>query len=316
MLRAGQLTAAILLAGVLLLALVGGRLYRSDLMQAAPMPAAAGGASAGAAAALAWQPPVNTGAATLRRPKIVLFGDSLTERSFDPDGGWGAALAHGLYRRVDVLNRGFGGYTTRCALAQLPDVFGPADTLAGGTPPLLATVLLGANDAAMPGRGAAAQHVPLPEYRANLAAIVAGIRAAGVATVVLLTPPPVDDVRRVLWQQQRSGRADIVDADRTHEFTARYAAACCEVARELGTPCVDLFAGLQDVPGWRGEYLADGLHLSAAGSRRAYSLLARALAAAAPQLSPERLPWHWPFHGSLDWENPAATFDTLRKPAA
>ena len=33
------------------------------------------------------------------RPKIYLFGDSITEESFD-DGGWGASLANHFARRV------------------------------------------------------------------------------------------------------------------------------------------------------------------------------------------------------------------------
>jgi hypothetical protein len=35
----------------------------------------------------------------VHRPKVILFGDSLTERSFDA-GGWGAALAHNYSRKV------------------------------------------------------------------------------------------------------------------------------------------------------------------------------------------------------------------------
>lgn len=35
----------------------------------------------------------------LQRPRFLLFGDSLTERSFDT-GGWGAVLAHHYYRKA------------------------------------------------------------------------------------------------------------------------------------------------------------------------------------------------------------------------
>jgi hypothetical protein len=38
-------------------------------------------------------------------PTIVLFGDSITEGSFDV-GGWGARLAHEYARKADVVNRG------------------------------------------------------------------------------------------------------------------------------------------------------------------------------------------------------------------
>ena len=48
----------------------------------------------------------------LARSTIVLFGDSLTQRGFEPEG-WAAALAHYYGRRADVYNRGYGGYNTR-----------------------------------------------------------------------------------------------------------------------------------------------------------------------------------------------------------
>jgi hypothetical protein len=45
------------------------------------------------------------------RGQIVLFGDSITQRSFSV-GGWGARLAHDYMRKADVLNRGFSGYNS------------------------------------------------------------------------------------------------------------------------------------------------------------------------------------------------------------
>ena len=39
----------------------------------------------------------------LARSTIVLFGDSLTQRGFEPEG-WAAALAHYYGRRADVYN--------------------------------------------------------------------------------------------------------------------------------------------------------------------------------------------------------------------
>ena len=40
-----------------------------------------------------------------KRPKVLLFGDSITARSFD-SMGWGASLAHYYMRKADVVNRG------------------------------------------------------------------------------------------------------------------------------------------------------------------------------------------------------------------
>ena len=50
------------------------------------------------------------------RPRIVLFGDSITEQSFG-EGGFGAALANRYRRHADVLLRGYSGYNSRDAVA-------------------------------------------------------------------------------------------------------------------------------------------------------------------------------------------------------
>eukprot|EP00983_Pelagomonas_calceolata_P072711 1151836-Pelagomonas_calceolata.AAC.1 len=46
---------------------------------------------------------------------------------------------------------------------------------------------------------------------------------------------------------QRVGKAasDAMPLDRTNEHTAGYAAACLDVGKELGVPCVDLYGRLQ-----------------------------------------------------------------------
>ena len=46
---------------------------------------------------------------------------------------------------------------------------------------------------------------------------------------------------------QKAGKeaADAMSLDRTNDHTAKYAAACLSVAKELSIPCVDLFSKLQ-----------------------------------------------------------------------
>ncbi len=36
----------------------------------------------------------------MQRPEFVLFGDSLTQKASDSEGGWAAALAHNYQRKV------------------------------------------------------------------------------------------------------------------------------------------------------------------------------------------------------------------------
>ena len=44
-------------------------------------------------------------AETMQRPQFVLFGDSLTQKALDPDGGWAAAFAHDYQRKVGTPRR-------------------------------------------------------------------------------------------------------------------------------------------------------------------------------------------------------------------
>ena len=84
---------------------------------------------------------VNAAPALGFRRSAVLVGDSITENAAAVDG-WAAAVAHACARRVDVFNRGLGGYTTRTCLAVLPHILPPTTT------GLFATVFFGANDGA------------------------------------------------------------------------------------------------------------------------------------------------------------------------
>jgi hypothetical protein len=79
------------------------------------------------------------------RPRIILFGDSLTEQAWKT-GGWACGLADLYGRRLDVINRGFSGYNTKFAVELLDDLF--HDCTEANTP--LVTVFFGANDAGMP----------------------------------------------------------------------------------------------------------------------------------------------------------------------
>ena len=114
--------------------------------------------------------------AQMLRPQFVLFGDSITQKASDPQGGWAAALAHNYQRKaravlstscrstwhfdtcqqsdqsraceqVDVVNRGYSGYNTRWAKYLLEKVF-PANQPKVN----LVTLFWGANDASLPDR--------------------------------------------------------------------------------------------------------------------------------------------------------------------
>ena len=142
------------------------------------------------------------------------------------------ALRSTYIRRLDVVNRGFSGYTSRLALGVLPD-FMPDPCQAKVR---LMTIFFGANDACLPG---GAQYVPLAEYSSNLEAIV---RHASVAQhearAILITPGPVNEHQ-------------LANPGRTAANTKKYAEACREVGAKLKVPVVDLWTRFMTAAGWK-----------------------------------------------------------------
>jgi len=234
-------------------------------------------------------------AAAVGRRAAVLFGDSITQRAWAEDGtpGWAALLADAYSRKVDVFNRGFSGFNTRQGAAIAGEVFPPPPPGARGL--LFATVFFGANDAAAatghPAEPAKPlQHVPLPEFEANLTAIVAAARRAvdAAGAVLVLTPPPVDAAR---WPDRSTPAAAAYSAAAARVVAAAAAAAPGGGggARVLLVDAHALVAGAPDGPA---RLLNDGLHLSGAGNALVADAVAAALAGAG--LAPPDLPLDFP----------------------
>ncbi|GJP35976.1 hypothetical protein CLOM_g20517 [Closterium sp. NIES-68] len=246
------------------------------------------------------------------RPAFVLFGDSLTQKSFSP-GGWGAALQNQYARKVDVVLRGYSGYNTRWALFLLPKLFPKGDTSLA--PPALVTVFFGANDAALPGRTSGKQHVPIPEFKENLRVIVTHLQLLGPdVRVVLITPPPVDEAGRLEFAKATYGDKCMKEPERTNEVTGKYAGAVREVAEACGgVPVIDLWTVLQQQPHWQ-SLLSDGLHLAPGGNKVLFEQLSALLQSSAdwtPPLVQETMPWDFPEHIDIDGENPGKAFKDL-----
>ncbi|ETV74016.1 hypothetical protein H257_11332 [Aphanomyces astaci] len=207
---------------------------------------------------------------TATHPSILLVGDSITQLACDPmQNGFQSLLERDYIRRLDVVNRGLSGYNTRWTLDVLPAIL--QDAYAHRAAPLLVTVFLGANDAAPPG---STQHVPLPEFQANLRALVELLRQWFPSSkVLLLTPPPISDTRT---------------CGRRNDLARTYAAASVAVGTALDIPVVDLWTLLQED---RDSYLVDGLHLNAKGNMAVYNSLTQHIASLWPHLSPDNLPF-------------------------
>lgn len=234
-------------------------------------------------------------------PQFLLFGDSITQGASHI---LQSSLSEWYQRRLDIINRGFSGYTAPAGYDTLVQFFPVVPPTTITTPRVqVMTVFFGANDACVPG---SPQHVPLEKYKASLRDIVAypGLKLHATQPI-LIVPAPVDEYQ-------------LVGADRNAPTTAVYAAACRDVAAELNLPVLDLWTVFMRKAGWmpddavqgkplvgskdapRSEVLAallsDGLHFTPAGYQLVFEELVALIASNLPELRPENLPMVFP-----DW---------------
>ncbi|KAF4393067.1 hypothetical protein F8388_012576 [Cannabis sativa] len=240
------------------------------------------------------------------RPKFYLFGDSITEESFG-DGGWGASLANHFSRTVDVVLRGYSGYNTRWALKVIENVFPAANGCGDSSSesPLAVTVFFGANDACLPDRSSAFQHVPLDEYKRNLHSIVLFLKKRWPTTrIILITPPPIDEEGRLRHPYVENLTNE---PERTNEAAGAYAKACVSVAGECGISVIDLWTKIHHFPHWKKSCLRDGLHLTPSGNRIVFDEVVRKLMEEGLSLDTLRI--DLPLISEIDPNDPLKSFE-------
>lgn len=247
------------------------------------------------------------------RPKLILIGDSITEQGSSSIHGWANSLTIHYNRRMDVMNRGLGGYNTHWGLSVLPlileEILGPSMTQQvdehtsnnnngvgqcktqeevvkqQDIPQYTFVIAYGANDSCLLNGPHSRHHVTVNNYSNNLQRMIQMIRTwnsnkttISSTMVVLMTPPPCDTIVQYPSRDNENS-------------TSLYAETCVLVGMKMGVPVVDLWNGMQQqqqqqqqqLPTapvsslWQGEYLSDGLHLTTMGNHRVYELLLKVL---------------------------------------
>ncbi|KAJ1569695.1 hypothetical protein HK405_007249 [Cladochytrium tenue] len=287
-------------------------------------------------------PPVTvSGSRDISLDQIILFGDSITEESFDIGiDGFGAILSNAYARRLDVVNRGYSGFTTEWCKHFLTAVLNttvpaPLDpAIHNPAHVALVVIFLGANDASL------ASHFPhqsisLELYAANLAGMVRDARrAAPRANVLLVTTPPVDP--------ERSPGRSIERARAFRDAAIRVAAAALDIggtdaaaaavskhgphvaASHFPSPpwlrVLDTWTVILGSPDaeWDkvkvGHALRDGLHFSRSGNRGLAAAILAEIRGAWPALAPERISYRIPPGHYLDIDGlPDSAFVNARK---
>jgi isoamyl acetate esterase len=258
--------------------------------------------------------------AALERSKILLLGDSLTQTSME---GWGGGLAHRYQRRADVVNRGMSGYNTRWYLqyAKQSGIWYEPGNIA------LTTIFFGANDASLEKENPH-HHVPLEEYKANLAEIVAKTQESfPESRILLITPPPIHHGQRILFQVERYGDKATGVLERTLESAGLYAEACKSVASNLQVPVLDMYTLMVNAVDDFGQFFYDGLHFNQAGHDMFLHHLLHAIESNFPTLHVEPdpvtgqpnnsgstcsgIPSSGPYHDQIDSTKPEEAFQLM-----
>ncbi|KAJ2487945.1 isoamyl acetate-hydrolyzing esterase [Coemansia sp. RSA 2050] len=231
---------------------------------------------------------------------FLCFGDSLTQHGWDVSkSGWVAQLSQAYVRRLDVVSRGFSGYTSRWTLPLLPQVLPLSSAAGSGQPrPRLLTILLGSNDALLPGH---LRHVPIAEFKANITRMVTMVTGpdsphySPETRILLITPPALGE--RLYAHHRESVYSTVYPVDRTPESVRACADAMREVAAEMSLPCVDFWAAVEEGAKEQGgeldgydAYSWDGVHLNKGGNDLLFALVMKAIRSHYPELDPDVLP--------------------------
>ncbi|KAL4867419.1 hypothetical protein BDV12DRAFT_171392 [Aspergillus spectabilis] len=177
--------------------------------------------------------------------QFILFGDSITQMSSNQELGFGfqPALQDAYSRVLDVINRGFGGYTTAHAVKVFPKFFPTPETASVR----FLTIWFGANDASLL-ESNNGQHVPLDVYKKNLAWLVQHpATVAQQPRILIITPTPVNEYQLEGFDHDKGNS----HPTRTNAGARLYADAAREVAESLNVPVVDLWGAFMAAAGWK-----------------------------------------------------------------
>jgi lysophospholipase L1-like esterase len=217
--------------------------------------------------------------------KILLFGDSITEMSYNQEFGFSLApaLQHEYFRKIQVVARGYGGYTTEHGRYIVAPTLDAEE--AGGSKIRLMAIFFGTNDASVDG-------VTLERFIVNLT-FIAKMGIERQIPLIIVGPAVINEYADV------PGKVTMRNLE--------YSNAASKVASELGVPFIDLWHAFLESKGWvegdpvpgkRGErsgqalddLLSDGVHFTGKGYKIWYNLLLETIRDKYPELRTEKLP--------------------------
>ena len=215
--------------------------------------------------------------------KFLFFGDSITEFSYNsrmqPEKGdqftIGAALTAAYSRKLDVLTRGYSGYSSRWALKLLPKILESESNIS------IATIFFGSNDLCEGGH----QSVPLEEFNENTLTLVNMMKTKGIRPIIV-GPALFDETK---WNNLKAEEV-AKGYRRTSEGFKTFSDAAKALAAREDVGFVNLNDAFTREGGanWS-DLLTDGLHFTGKGYEVFFNELLKVIREKHPEYAPENL---------------------------
>lgn len=233
-----------------------------------------------------------------------MFGDSITEFAFEPERfSLGAALQNRYVRRLQILHRGFSGYTSIQAIHLAREILAVEHD---SKPPKqqikLAYVFFGTNDARLKGTSKDNnQHVPLEDYIKNMSHIIELFKKREIPLIVVL--PGLHD--QAMWESSRPG--DLATGDyRNNDTNRKYGQALASKCDQLGVPYLDMLSIMEtELQKGRSseDLLLDGVHYTGLTYRLFYEKLVSIIDDRFPTLHNMAIPQQFPYRRDITFES-------------
>ncbi|KAG7663870.1 IAH1 [[Candida] subhashii] len=238
--------------------------------------------------------------------KFIMLGDSLTEFSCDqsaPAFGLMPALQNEYIRKLDVLNRGYGGYNSEMGKHLLRKIL-TAELNSTKDNIKLLTIFFGTNDAfQINDELNKIQAVSLKQYKQNLSEMIEMALENNIRPIII--GPGLHDHELAVQFFGSFGRK-VQGKTVTNKRLFEYSEGAKEVADKYNVAFVDLWNAFRIDGGWSTEqllngnenagpgritdYLTDGIHFKPLGYAIAYEEVMKAIRKHYPSLSPEKMP--------------------------
>ncbi|GMM33477.1 hypothetical protein DASC09_008020 [Saccharomycopsis crataegensis] len=216
--------------------------------------------------------------------KFILFGDSITEFSWQslPDStrtfSLMAAFGNHYVRKLDIVNRGYSGYTSDQGAIIFSKVVKNEPDIK------LATVFYGTNDSTY-GKDAVLS-VPLERFRSNIEAI---IKLSAVHNVKLILIAPTFHDQNIL--DRLFPEKSKLDKHKDISHTSKYVNTLLELGEQYQLPVINLYEIFQKYEGdWSKDLLIDGLHFNGSGYKILHDQIIKVISEWYPELSADNLP--------------------------